>query len=213
MSERDDLEVVGEAADGNEAIEWAKALEPDLILMDLNMPNLNGVEATRRLSVEMPGINVLMLTVSDRDSDLFDAIKAGARGYLLKDEEPEQIIQGVDYVARGGTIVSPAMANKLLNEFKTQQPATTTEDNSTPSQREREVLRLVARGASNKEIAGELFISENTVKVHLRRILEKLHVSNRSQAAAYAARSGLAPEEDPPRGSGLLGPFAARRAP
>ena len=119
----DTVEVVEEASDGNEAVEKARALKPDVIIMDLNMPNCDGVEATRRLQLESPGINILMNTVSDSDTDLFNALKAGARGYLLKDESPGMIVQAIHYAARGGIMVSPAMATKLLNEFKAQESA------------------------------------------------------------------------------------------
>ena len=185
------LEIVGEASDGNEAVTKARALKPHVVLMDLNMPNCDGVEATRRLQGEMLEINILILTVSDKEEDLFAAIKAGARGYFLKQEEPEQVIQAIQHTARGGVIVSPAMATTLLTEFKSRQPAPAMEDSSSLSHREQEVLQLVAQGASNKEIGSRLFISENTVKTHLRNILDKLHLVNRSQAAAYAVRSGL----------------------
>ena len=191
LADEDTLEIIGEASDGNEAVRKARALNPDVVLMDLNMPNCDGVEATRRIYAEMPDTNVLVLTVSEKDVDLFNAIKAGARGYLLKDEAPDQIIHAVHYVARGGTIVSPAMAATLLNEFKVQQPRAAGGVHSALSKREREVLVLVAQGGNNKGIASDLFISENTVKTHLSRILEKLHLANRSQAVAYAVRTGL----------------------
>jgi len=199
LADNENLEIVGEASDGNEALEKARALKPDLVFMDLWMPNCNGVEATRRLQAEMPEVNVLVLTVSDRDADLFDAIKVGARGYLLKNENPEEVIKAIHHVARGEAIVSPVMAARLLNEFKTRPPETAAEDDSCLSQREQEVLRLVAQGNSNKEIAGSLFISDNTVKAHLRRILEKLHVANRSQAVAFAVRTGLARDDKQPK--------------
>jgi len=191
LSGDETLDIVGEASDGNEALKQARALRPHVVIMDLWMPQCSGVEATRQLHTEMPEVNVLILTVSDRDADLLSAIAAGARGYLTKDEKPEQILQAIHYVASGGAIVSALLASTLLSEFMKQQPGAT-EDNSCLSQREQEVLRLVAQGASNKEIAGSLFISGSTVKSHLRRILEKLHVVNRSQAVAYAVHTGLA---------------------
>ncbi|MFC1935779.1 response regulator [Chloroflexota bacterium] len=169
---------MGEASDGNEALEKARALKPDLGLMDLWMPNCDGVEATRRLQAEMPEVNVLVLTISERDADIFGAIKVGARGYLLKDEDPEQIAKAFHRVVRGETIVYPGIATKLLNEFKIQAPEAANEDDSSLSQREQQALRLVAQGASNKEIAGSLSISENMVKAYLRQILEKLNVVN-----------------------------------
>ena len=195
LSERENLEVVGEAVDGLEAIEKARKLKPDVIVMDLMMPNCGGVEATQLLQVELPQINILVLTVSDKEADLFAAIKAGAKGYILKDAEPEELAQAIFHIAKGGVIVSSSMAEKLLTEFKTEE-GHKEEDDSGLSRRESEVLQLVAKGASNKEIAHDLFISENTVKTHLRNILDKLHLANRSQAVAYAIRTGLLPREE-----------------
>ena len=197
LSATDTLQVLDEASNGNEAVEKALALKPQVVLMDLHMPECNGVEATRRIQEEAPDVKVLVNTVSEKEKDLVDALKAGARGYLLKDEDPEQIVQAINYVARGGTIVSPTMAAKLLKEFKAQQSKAAGEHDSSLSRREREVLGLVAQGANNKQIASELFISENTVKTHLRNIMERLHVAKRTQAVAYAIRSGLyRPEDD-----------------
>lgn len=193
------FKVVGEASDGNVAVEKARALKPHLVIMDLWMPNCDGVEATRRLQAEMPEINILVLTVSENEPDLFGAIKAGARGYLLKDEPPELIVQAIHYVAQGGVIVSPRLADKLMSEFRTQEPSGVTEGASALSHREQEVLGLVAKGNTNKEIAGRLFISENTAKTYMRNIMDKLHLVNRSQAAAYAASTGLLHGEEMPR--------------
>jgi len=195
LAEEESIEIVGEAADGLEAVERARDLKPDVVVMDLQMPQCDGVQACGILQTESSEANVLMLTVSDRETDLFNAIKAGAKGYLLKDAEPEDLVQAVIHIAKGGVIVSPSMATKLLSEFKTgeiyKQEAT-----SAVSHRETEVLQLVAKGASNKEIANTLFISENTVKTHLRNIMDKLHLANRSQAAAYAIRAGLVEDEE-----------------
>jgi DNA-binding NarL/FixJ family response regulator len=195
LSNQEELEVIGEASDGLEAIEKAKELSPELILMDLNMPRCTGLEAIQALQAERPEINVLVLTVSETEADLFAAIKYGARGYLLKKSEPEELIHAITSIAQGGVIISPLMATKLLTEFKDlssgiekKQPVTH-DSNLTP--RESEVLQLVAQGATNKEIADSLFISENTVKTHLQNIMEKLHLANRSQAAAYAIKKGL----------------------
>lgn len=195
LAERENVVVVGEAVDGLEAIEKARKLSPDVIVMDLMMPNCGGVEATQVLQVELPQINILVLTVSDKEADLFAAIKAGAKGYILKDAEPEELAQAILHIARGGVIVSSSMAEKLLTEFKAEE-GHKEEDDSALSRRESEVLQLVAKGASNKEIAHDLFISENTVKTHLRNILDKLHLANRSQAVAYAIRTGLLPREE-----------------
>jgi len=195
LANQDSLEVVGEASDGLEAIEKAKKIAPDVILMDLNMPHCSGLEATQALQTEMPQVNILVLTVSDSESDLFAAIKFGAKGYILKNTEPDELIHAIFHIARGGVIISPLMATKLLNEFKDLtagvERESTQEADAAISPREGEVLQLLAQGATNKEIGDSLFISENTVKTHLRNILEKLHLVNRSQAAAYAVKKGL----------------------
>ncbi|MFC1903780.1 response regulator [Chloroflexota bacterium] len=195
------LEVVGEAIDGLEAIEKAEKLTPDVILMDLNMPHCTGLEATQALQASMPQVNIIVLTVSDNESDLFAAMKFGAKGYILKNTEPEELIQAILHIAQGGAIISPLMATKLLAEFKDLGTGTvvksTQENGAVLSPREGEVLKLVAQGATNKEIADSLFISENTVKTHLRNIMDKLHLANRSQAAAYAVRRGLFPYKEP----------------
>ena len=195
LSSEDSLEIVGEASDGLEAIEKARELVPDVIIMDLNMPRCSGLEAIQALQAEMPQINVLVLTVSEMEADLFASIKFGATGYLLKKAEPEELTHGIMNIAQGGVIVSPMMASKLLTEFKdlTVEPTgeTAKEPESDLSPREMEVLQLVAQGSTNREIANSLFISENTVKTHLRSIMEKLHLANRSQAAAYAVKKGL----------------------
>ena len=195
LANQESLEVVGEAVDGLEAIEKTKKIVPDVVLMDLNMPRCSGLEAIQALQTEMPQVNVLVLTVSDKEADLFAAVKFGARGYILKNTEPEELIHAIFQIAQGGVIVSPLMATKLLTEFKDlsagveREPIPGTDTDLSP--REGEVLQLVAQGAPNKKIADSLFISENTVKTHLRNIMEKLHLANRSQAAAYAVRRGL----------------------
>jgi len=200
LANQKDLKIVGEAADGLEAIEKAEKLAPDVILMDLNMPRCSGLEATQALHTKMPQVNILVLTVSDNEADLFAAIKFGATGYILKNTEPEELIQAIFHLAQGGVIISPVMATKLLSEFKDletgaeKRPA---KEEASLSPREEEVLRLVAQGATNKEIADSLFISENTVKTHLRNIMDKLHLANRSQAAAYAVKRGLLPNHQP----------------
>ncbi len=195
LANQAELEVVGEAADGLEAIAKAKKLTPDVVLMDLNMPNCSGLEATQALQSEMPRVKILVLTVSDSEADLFAAVKFGARGYLLKKAEPEELVHAIISVAEGGVMVSPLMATKLLAEFNDRTASVEKEPIGQPeaklSPREGEVLQLVAKGATNKEIADSLFISENTVKTHLQNIMEKLHLANRSQAAAYAVKKGL----------------------
>jgi len=195
LANEESLEVVGEASDGLEAIEKAKEIAPDVILMDLNMPRCSGLEAIQALQTEMPQVNILVLTVSEMEADLFAAVKFGATGYILKKAEPEELIHAILHIARGGVIVSPLMATKLLTEFKDlpagveRKPVENADADLSP--REGEVLQLVSQGATNKEIADSLFISENTVKTHLHSIMEKLHLANRSQAAAYAVKRGL----------------------
>ena len=195
LASQEGLEVIGEATDGLEAIEKAKEIAPDVILMDLNMPRCSGLQTIQALQAEMPEINVLVLTVSEMEADLFAAMKFGARGYTLKKAEPEELIHAILHIARGGVIVSPLMATKLLTEFKdlaaVAERESIEEADAELSPREGEVLQLVAQGATNKEIADALFISENTVKTHLKSIMETLHLANRSQAAAYAITKGL----------------------
>lgn len=198
LAGQEKMQVAGEASDGLEAIQKAKELNPDVVLMDLMMPNYSGLEATAALQTEMPQANILILSVSDREADLFAAIKAGAKGYILKNAEPEELIQAIIHIAKGGVIVSPLMATKLLSEFKNFRAEVKTEsahEDAVLSPREEEVLQLVSRGATNKEIALSLFISENTVKTHLSNIMDKLHLANRSQAAAYAIKAGLGRQE------------------
>jgi len=199
LSSCDDLEVAGEAVDGLEGIEKARQLKPDVILMDLNMPNCSGLEAIQALQTELPETNVLILTVSEMEEDLFASIKYGAKGYLLKNAEPDELIQAIYHVARGESIILPLMATKLLIEFQNLSSGRKKkhdEGEAGLSPREREVLQLVAKGATNREIADSLYISENTVKTHLQNIMEKLHLANRSQAAAYAIQKGLVSQKD-----------------
>jgi len=197
LANQENLEIVGEATDGLEAIEKAEETAPDVILMDLNMPRCSGLEATQALQAKMPQVNILVLTVSDNEADLFAAMKFGATGYILKNTEPEELVQAIFHVVQGGAIISPLMASKLLTEFKGLETRAELESAQEAianlSPREMEVLQLVSQGATNKEIADSLFISENTAKTHLRNIMEKLHLANRSQAAAYAVKKGLVP--------------------
>ncbi len=195
LTNQENINVVGEAVNGLEAIEKAEELAPDVIVMDLNMPQCSGLEATQALQAKMPQVSILVLTVSENEADLFAAIKFGATGYILKNTEPEELVQGIYHIAQGGVIISPVMATKLLAEFRDSgtnaKAKKTADEEANLSPREDEVLQLVAQGATNKEIADSLFISENTVKTHLRNIMDKLHLANRSQAAAYAVKRGL----------------------
>jgi len=198
LANQENISVVGEAVNGLEAIDKAEELVPDVIVMDLNMPQCSGLEATQALQAKMPQVSILVLTVSDNEADLFHAIKFGATGYILKNTEPEELVQAIHHIAQGGVILSPMMAAKLLTEFRglgtDAMVKKTAEEEDNLSPREDEVLRLVSQGATNKEIADSLFISENTVKTHLRNIMDKLHLANRSQAAAYAVKRGLVPD-------------------
>lgn len=195
LSSQDNIEVVGEASDGQEAVEKARELVPDLILMDINMPTANGLEATRIIKEELPHTRVVILTVSEDDRDLFEAVKNGAEGYLLKTLKAEQLFELLKGVFRGEAPISPSMAKKLLSEFAhmarqdKEQPPPPQHQNLT--RREREVLQLLADGCTDKEIALSLVISRRTVKNHVHNILEKLQLQNRVQATAYALREGL----------------------
>jgi DNA-binding NarL/FixJ family response regulator len=206
LAQRPDLRVVGEASNGLEGVEVARETMPDVILMDIHMPLCDGLEAVGRIKREMPHVQVIMLTVSDDDRDLFAAIKNGAGGYLLKNLEPQQLFAQLDGVRRGEAAITGTMAAKILQEFR--QPGEWARSQAEPGEtltaREIDVLQRVVQGASNRQIADELCITENTVKIHLRNILEKLHLQNRIQAAVYAVRKGLVEENSdlqPPPGS------------
>jgi two-component system nitrate/nitrite response regulator NarL len=187
-----DFEVVGEAADGLEAVEQTQLLHPDVVLMDIRMPNCDGLEATRRIKAQMPDVRVVMLSVSDDEGDLVTAVRYGADGYLLKDLLPETLFQQLRGLMAGEAPMSRAMTGKLLRQLAQQsQPTAQPTALEVLSARECEVLALVVNGCSNAEIAQELGIARNTVKNHLRSILAKLGVRNRAQAAAYAVSQGL----------------------
>lgn len=194
LSAEPSIEVVGEASNGLEACDQARNLMPDIVLMDINMPECSGVEATKRIKEDFPEIKIVMLTVEEDDHFLFKAIKSGAQGYLLKNLEPEELISHIKGIMRGEAPISKAMASKILLEFANISKTASREgqsDRKELSFREKEVLRMVAQGATNKEIGAALCISENTVRNHLRNILEKLQLQNRVQAAAYATREGI----------------------
>ena len=194
LEQEQDLELVGEASDGVEAVEKATELMPDVVLMDVRMPKRSGIEAAGHIKDTLPHVKILMLTISDEEADLYEAIKAGASGYLLKEIPIEEVADAIRSVWSGQSRISPSMASKLLTEFaamskaseeKPQVPAPRLTD------REMEVLRLVAQGLNNRDIAKQLFISENTVKNHIRNILEKLHLHSRMEAVVYAVREKL----------------------
>jgi DNA-binding NarL/FixJ family response regulator len=189
----DDIDVVGEAADGAEAAALAESIVPDVILMDVRMPKQSGIEACIDIKRIAPSAKIVMLTMSDDEADLYDAIKNGASGYLLKDASIDQVAQAIRLVADGQSLISPSMAVKLLEEFKAISRTGVKEDTISPklTARELEVLNLVAHGLNNREIAKQLFISENTVKNHVRNILEKLQLHSRMEAVMYAVREKL----------------------
>lgn len=201
LQEFEQVQVVGEASNGQEALTRVAALRPDVVLMDLNMPVMSGSEATRRIFAQHPQVRVIMLTVSSREEDLFEAIKAGAQGYLLKNAQTAELVAAIQQVHAGEAIVAPPMAARLVEEFRQlAQRVPVRPDTALPaslSEREAEVLRLVAQGLANKEIAQRLGLSEHTVKSHLRNILDKLHLRSRAHAAAYAVQTGLVQEVKP----------------
>ena len=187
-----DIEVVGEAENGAEAVAKVPEVMPDLILMDIQMPEMDGLEATRRITSEHPYVKIVMLTVAEEDRSLFEAIKGGAQGYLLKKMEPDEFLDLVRGVSRGEAPISRAMASKILGEFGRRVREPQAEDPAAKlTGREREVLQLLTQGSTNKEIANALTLSENTVKNHLKNILAKLHLQNRVQAVAFALREGI----------------------
>ncbi len=184
------FEVVGEASDGQEAVEQALALRPDLVLMDVQMPRMNGVEATRQITALVPHTQVVILTTFDYDEYVFDGIKAGARGYLHKDMPAGELLATVQRVHAGESIIQPSIATRMIAEFSRRQTPTAPAVEPL-SERERDVLRLLADGLSNKEIAARLVLAEGTIKNHVSTILDKLHAANRTQAARMARDQGL----------------------
>lgn len=190
-----DIAVVGEASDGREAVSLARETAPDVVLLDVRMPGVGGIEAARTLATEVPSAKVVMLTVSDTEEDLYEAIKAGAVGYLLKEVSIEEVASAVRAVAAGQSLVTPSMASKLLTEFSALanrvDGGRATPAGPKLTSREVEVLGFIARGRSNRDIAELLFISENTVKNHVRNILEKLQLHSRTEAALYAVREQI----------------------
>ncbi len=192
LSLEDDIEVVGEASDGLAGTDIVVDLAPDVVLLDVRLPKRSGPQACRVIKEAQPGVRIIMLTVSDEENDLYDSIRNGASGYLLKDSSTEEVAQAVRVVAEGQSLISPSMAMKLLHEFKEMER----EEEAGPvnpklTDREMQVLKLVARGLHNRDIAKELFISENTVKNHVRNILDKLQLHSRMEAVMYAVREKI----------------------
>ena len=193
-------EVVGEAGNGRQAVELAASLQPDLVLMDVSMPELDGVAATRALTDAHPDLKVVMLTASEHNETLFDAIKAGAQGYLLKNLEADEFFSLLDRASRGEPALTPALARKLLQELARPAAAPAVPAPAAPdalTEREREVLELMVEGVtSNRKLATRLNLSENTVKFHVRNILDKLRLHNRAQAVGYAMRHGMGERDE-----------------
>ncbi len=191
-----DFEVVGEAGDGLEAMFKAQELTPDLILMDVEMPGCDGLEATQQIAGEIPGVTIVMLTMRDEDEKLFEAIRSGARGYLLKSIRSQEMLDLLRGAVQGDAAITPSLGGRMLEEFRRishraiENPA---ESPATLTAREQDILGLVAEGATNKEIAATLSVSVHTVKSHMRKILGKLHFDHRYEAASYALREGLIP--------------------
>jgi two-component system NarL family response regulator len=198
LDEEDDIDLVGQASDGKEAITAAGESLPDIVLMDIRMPKISGIEACRAIKEVAPSAKIVMLTISDEEEDLFEAIRAGASGYLLKDIPLDEVAEAVRSVHGGQSLINPSMAGKLLSEFATLAKRDSEEEERVQhvaapklTDREMEVLKLVARGMNNRDIAKELFISENTVKNHVRNILEKLQIHSRMEAVMIAVRQKL----------------------
>lgn len=194
LASEEGFRVVGEARDGREALRYALEIKPDIILMDIQMPGIDGVQATREILREWPEARVIVLTMYRQDAYVFEAVKAGARGYLLKDVDARELIESIRRVHAGEVLLDPELAEQIIQDFKEKRVA---EPNppSELSEREVQILKLVAQGRTNQEIADHLGLSEKTVRNRLSEIFQKLHLNNRTQAALYALREGLAGEE------------------
>lgn len=191
LTAEDDMEVVGEAADGHGAVHLAGTLRPDVVLMDIRMPNLDGIGATRRVTASQPDVRVVMLTTFDRSQLVYDSLVAGASGFLLKDAPSQQLVAGVRAIARGEELLAPSITRRLIEEFTRAGRGGPPRGYDELTEREAEVLTLVARGRSNAEIAQELFVSIQTVKTHVARVLSKLGLRDRVQAVVLAYEHGL----------------------
>jgi DNA-binding NarL/FixJ family response regulator len=195
LESADDIEVVGDAVDGGQAVELARALRVDVVLMDIRMPNVDGLEATRRIAADdnLAGVRVIILTTFESDEYVYQAIRAGASGFLVKDSEPAELIQAVRVVARGEALLSPSVTRKLITDLASRpgNPRPTGHELDPLTEREREVMTLVATGLSNDEIAARLFVSPLTAKTHVSRIMTKLDARDRAQLVVLAYESGL----------------------
>jgi NarL family two-component system response regulator LiaR len=194
LAEEEDIQAVGEAVNGKDALEKAKSLKPDVILMDLVMPEMNGIEAIEKITASMPETRILVMTSFAADDKVFPSIKAGALGYLLKDSDPEDLIRMIRQVYRGELSIHPTIARKVIQELN--RPAKEPLTPSPITEREEEILQLLAQGLENKEIAARLVVRDATVRTHVSNILRKLQLANRVQATLYALRTGLTSLED-----------------
>lgn len=202
LKRQSDFEVVAEAADGIEGLKRARELKPDVILLDLNMPGLSGLEVLKILSQDLPECVVIVLTVSEEGDELAEALRSGARGYLVKNIDAEALVSGIRRAVEGESVIDPGMTGKLVEQLRNQGPAPARADKDTQrsrlTTREMQVTQLVVRGASNKVIARELDVTESTVKIHVQNVLKKLNLTSRVQIAVYAVEHGLFSEEDAP---------------
>ena len=202
LNRQADFEVVAEAADGIEGLKRARELRPDIILLDLNMPGLSGLEALQILTQDLPGCAVIILTVSEEGEELAQALRSGARGYLVKNIDAEALVAGIRQAAAGEPAIAPAMTRKLVEQFRNQNPAAPSAGDEAAVQRSRlttremQVAQLLARGASNKLIARKLEVTESTVKIHVQNILKKLNLTSRVQIAVYMVERGIVEEPD-----------------
>lgn len=197
LSAQDNLDVVGEARDGDEAVQLAASLQPDVILMDLRMPGVNGIEATRRIHRASPHIGILVLSVFDDDALVFPAMRAGARGYLLKDTEQDELLRAIQTVAQGGAIFSPGIAQKVLGYLNAPPPNVSGDAFDELSSREREILEFIARGKTNVEIAAQLNLSAKTVSNYISNVLLKVHATDRAKLMLMALDAGLGQADKP----------------